>query len=608
MIQDGGGSGGTCGSLAKIGSGILTLQSRATNDYIADSVSLILVSGSIMNLNFSGTPDTIHNLTVNGIVQAPGVYGGPDSPAPNQLPEFAGTGTVQVTQCAPSQAGPRPQARIHISRAPMSLKEESAVYPREAKIESVPTLVPPTRSTFMATWPSASGATTYHLDVSTNSRFGSYINGYRDLNVGHVTSRIVTGLKPGTTYYYRVRVYNSQRILSNSEVKTVTTAGGLGLIIIPDYDDSITPDIEAMIERAISLEESLFNDPITVSILFRYATTQADGCSALPGGALALSLIGLSSTPWNEFVAALSADATTENDTMAIESLSEPFPSPSPQTVIFSTANGRALGLMNTPPKVCANGCVQDGCPYDGIITLNSGFPFAFTRPPEPWQYDAQRTIEHETDEVLGLGSFLDIMNHDPASPQPQDLFSWSSFGTRNLTTNGSRYFSIDSGSVNYVDFNQEAGGDFGDWLSEDCPQALPYVQNAFSCPGQVDDITVVSPEGINLDVIGYDLADTASPTPTATVTVTATPTTTASPTFTPWPRPTPPPHITPVPPPPSPRPTAWPRPTPPPHLTPVPTPSSPRPTPAPRPSPHTPTPTPTGTPSPTPTPSATAI
>jgi hypothetical protein len=31
---------------------------------------------------------------------------------------------------------------------------------------------------------------------------------------------------------------------------------------------------------------------------------------------------------------------------------------------------------------------------------------------------------------------------------------------------NGSRYFSIDSGSINIVGFNQTPPGDFGDWLS----------------------------------------------------------------------------------------------------------------------------------------------
>jgi len=92
VIQDGGFN----GSFTKIGSGTLTFQGRPTNDYIANTVSLNLVSGSIINLNYTGAPDTIASLTVNGVVQPPGVYGGPASGAPHQLPEFAGTGTVQV--------------------------------------------------------------------------------------------------------------------------------------------------------------------------------------------------------------------------------------------------------------------------------------------------------------------------------------------------------------------------------------------------------------------------------------------------------------------------------------------------------------------------------
>jgi hypothetical protein len=64
------------------------------------------------------------------------------------------------------------------------------------------------------------------------------------------------------------------------------------------------------------------------------------------------------------------------------------------------------------------------------------------------------------------------------------------------------------------VGFNQDADGDFGDWLSSACPQVNPYVQNAFGCKGQVSDVTASSPEGTNLDVIGYDLG-TQGPTPT---------------------------------------------------------------------------------------------
>jgi uncharacterized protein YggT (Ycf19 family) len=89
-------------------------------------------------------------------------------------------------------------------------------------------------------------------------------------------------------------------------------------------------------------------------------------------------------------------------------------------------------------------------------------------------------------------------------------LFSWSSAGHRNFTSSGTRYFSIDGGVTNVVNFNQDPSGDLGDWLSQDCPQANPYVQNAFACTGQFSDIAATSPEGINLDVIGYDLTQTS--------------------------------------------------------------------------------------------------
>jgi hypothetical protein len=82
------------GSLAKIGSGILTLQA---NDCITDTVGLTLVSGSIINLDFAGAPDVIASLKVNGVPQPPGIYGGPMSSAPHILPEFGrGLGTVEA--------------------------------------------------------------------------------------------------------------------------------------------------------------------------------------------------------------------------------------------------------------------------------------------------------------------------------------------------------------------------------------------------------------------------------------------------------------------------------------------------------------------------------
>jgi len=358
----------------------------------------------------------------------------------------------------------------------------------------------------MATWDRVSGAKGYLLDVSTNSSFTSYLDGYHTLDVGDVTGRSVTGLKQGTTYYYRVRPYNASVTGSYSDVKTATTVATTGLVIHPTFDSSITNNpnsaaIQATINRAISFHESLFADPITIQIRFRYSTTTPDG-HPLPMGTLARTDLVLYPIPWSTYISALRADARSSNDSQANASLPASALS---SNIRPSSAGGRAVGL-DTPPAMFANGDVGQGGPYDAVVTLNSALPFQFSRPPGPGNFDAQRSIEHEVDEAIGLGSHLGGNGSDL---RPQDLFSWSAPGGRNISTSGTRYFSVNGGVNDIVNFNQDPDGDFGDWFSEDCPQTHPYVQNAFGCAGQFSDISATSPEGINLDVIGYDPAHT---------------------------------------------------------------------------------------------------
>ena len=316
------------------------------------------------------------------------------------------------------------------------------------------------------------------------------------------------------------------------EAPLAATGKSGALVINATFDSSITSSpnaaaVEAMINAAVAIYESSFNDPITVSILFRYATTEPDG-SALPGGALATSTDVLYSVPWNTYINRLKADASTTNDSTANASLPASALS---SNILPSSAAGRAIGL-NTPAAMFADGTVAVGGPFDGIVTLNSSESFKFTRPPTGGVFDALRSTEHEIDEVLGLGSAIGFS----ADLRPQDLFSWSGAAVRNLTSGGSRYFSIDNGATNLVGFNQSAGGDFGDWLSGGCPQTTPFVQNAFSCAGQASDVTSGSPEGINLDVIGYDLIAGTPPTSTPTAMRTLTPIPTRTPTVTPTP------------------------------------------------------------------------
>jgi hypothetical protein len=439
-----------------------------------------------------GFPITGSIIFAAGVVLGLAAFGGDTSlPGQNDIPS-----------ASPAfEAG----ATTHETRAD---SQAALQFPNATEIKSQIQAVssaPPTRSSFMATWDNVTGATGYLLDVSTSSSFSSYVEGYHDLDVGNVTGRVVTGLNPGTTYYDRVRPYTTTGPGSYSEATTATTVPTTGLIIHATFDSSITGNpnaaaIEAMINRAISIYESLFRDPITIQIRFRYATTAPNG-TPLPAGTASRSDLVVYTIPWNTAVDALRADATSSNDNLAIASLPGSALS---ANVKPSSANGRAVG-GNTPPAMFANGTVGNGGPYDGIITLNSAVPYQFTRPTSANNFDAQRATEHEIDEVMGLGSRLGRTGTDL---RPQDVFSWSSAGVRNITSSGTRYFSINGGSTDIVNFNQDPSRDFGDWLSTACPQAHPYVQNAFGCTGQFSDVTATSPEGINLDVIGYDLAN----------------------------------------------------------------------------------------------------
>ena len=73
--------------------------------------------------------------------------------------------------------------------------------------------------------------------------------------------------------------------------------------------------------RAIAIYESLFSDPITIQILFRYSDTPPSPAAHAPvlfRQAFSQQVFRPFTTiSWNDFISALRADATTSNDNIA---------------------------------------------------------------------------------------------------------------------------------------------------------------------------------------------------------------------------------------------------------------------------------------------------
>lgn len=297
-----------------------------------------------------------------------------------------------------------------------------------------------------------------------------------------------------------MRRVDSQRLFGFAFVSVLAVSPVLAgpFTITPTFDGSITSDpnavsIEAAINSAISVYENLFSNPVNVTIDFQEMSS-----------GLGESTKNLYSISYPLFYSAYSSNAAANNDPAAQTALSSGVvpnqtlnPVTGTSTLALSTADIRALNLS----------CVS--CPgyegYDGVIGLNTGL----TTPGSSGSnldYYLMPVVEHEIDEVLGLGSSL-AQSFQTSSPSVEDLFRYALNGTRSYTTDSSAlaYFSINK-TTDLAQFdNQNDGGDWGDWQSNPIPGGVqPQVQDAYAQPYTDPSLGV---EITALEAIGYNLA-----------------------------------------------------------------------------------------------------
>jgi hypothetical protein len=266
------------------------------------------------------------------------------------------------------------------------------------------------------------------------------------------------------------------------------------LVIVPTFDSSITSDpnaatIESTINTAIQFYQARFSDPITVTVEFQEITT---------AGLFGHSSWWYYNISYSQYLTALQQDSATSNDTVALANLSSGTSNPvtGTSTMRVKTANLRAVGITGL------NSGISGG--YDGVIGLHTSELNLSRVSINPSKGDLLATVEHELDEVLGLGSALD---ENVTNPFPEDLFRYTSTGSHTFITNGDNaYFSID-GTNFPARFNQIAGEDYGDWWVAGAH--VPQVQDAFATDGATPNPKT---ELIALDVIGYNLLPVPQP------------------------------------------------------------------------------------------------
>jgi hypothetical protein len=289
------------------------------------------------------------------------------------------------------------------------------------------------------------------------------------------------------------------RLLLAASVFSVALSAN-AVTIVPTWDSSITSDpnvseITNGIMFAIQTLQSNLTDNLTVQILF----------VENPDVGLGESSTWNLSVSYSDYLTALQASATSQNDTSALSQL----PNSPADPVLGEGQIQITLPLARLTDITTGYG--PDG--YDATINLNIPI-MNLTRPPaDPSKYDLISTSEHEMDEVLGFDSTLN--DNYPGGPiGPMDLFRYmtNSTGlTRTWTQSGDNaYFSVDGTNL-WARFNQDSGGDFHDWWSETGlwapPGITPYpqVQDAYAYPDTTPNLG--SNELSGLDVIGYTLA-----------------------------------------------------------------------------------------------------
>lgn len=262
------------------------------------------------------------------------------------------------------------------------------------------------------------------------------------------------------------------------------------LTIDPSYASSITSlpnasSIESEIQSAINFYDATFTNNITIDITF------GDTSSGLGE-----SLQTVYEETYSDYTSWLKASALASGNpylTTAVSNLgSGNVPASGYMWLTSSQLDALGHGVTSTP---------------GGTVDVNFSL-VSISGPPTSTQYDGTTVIEHEINEILGIGGGGSMLGSGLTGMGSMDLYRYSAPGVPSFSSKSSvtSYFSIDGGKTALAYFNQTGGGsDFGDWATN-CTSGPFLVQNAYGCAGKIASMQAnsTSPEWIALQAVGY--------------------------------------------------------------------------------------------------------